>query len=157
MKRILPLALTFLLSSTAIPFAADVPHPSDTVTFKYIDATVAYERVRHAFPEISSVVTGIQVKKNTITLDLSAPRAEEVRTRLTAMDQRPKLIMLSAFVVETDEEHAHTTDRSAGKVLSRPTLFTKEGEPSVISERLSNGKYLKIIIQGRVIAGAVEK
>ena len=103
------------------------------------------------------MVTGIQVKKNTITLDLSAPRAEEVRTRLTAMDQRPKLIMLSAFVVETDEEHAHTTDRSAGKVLSRPTLFTKEGEPSVISERLSNGKYLKIIIQGRVIAGAVEK
>ncbi|MDB6117053.1 MAG: hypothetical protein JWO08_834 [Verrucomicrobiaceae bacterium] len=154
--RHLVLTLLFITVST---HAADAP-PNDTVPLKYIDALMAYEKVKSSYPEISAVVTAIQIGKNTIVLDTSDPRAQEVRQRLTAIDIKPKSMVLSTTIVETDEAHAQnsTLDPLVDKILSRPTAFVEEGKPTVIySKRGKDGKILKVIVIGRSIAEAESK
>lgn len=154
MHAITPLRLVLtLLFITALTHAADTP-PADAVPLKYIEATAAYEKVKATYPEISAVVTAIQIGKNTIVLDTSDPRAVEVRQRLTAIDLRPKSVILSTTIVETDEAHAQNPvlDPSADKILSRPTALVLEGKPAVIySKPGKDGKVLKVIVTGRSV------
>lgn len=152
MKKITCLFIALSLLTQVGNATPPANEATEEIAVSYLEATEAYRALKADYPEIAEIVRSIEIDKNSVTIRQGHPKIAEFKKSLAQLDRRPNQILLEAVVSEVSQ--------STGKeeVLSRPTLFTLEGQPATISlPSSSDDKELKITITSRSVPSIAKK
>ncbi|OYW29320.1 MAG: hypothetical protein B7Z47_04940, partial [Chthoniobacter sp. 12-60-6] len=127
------IALGGLIAAGSYWVKTEIPkHPTpptalneSRASLKYLDATLALDRIKAEHPELAGAVRHIETEGNSLVLDAASPSFAPLQKYLAMIDQRPEAILL----VGTMTESLPNSHAGSGKVISRPTVYTLLGTP----------------------------
>ena len=106
------------------------------IALKYLDATLALERINAEHPELAGGVRHVETESNSMVLDAASPSFEPLQKYLATIDQRPETILLEGVM----KLSLPNSPPGSGKLISTPMIYTQIGTPSRIQTVASDVK-----------------
>jgi tRNA A-37 threonylcarbamoyl transferase component Bud32 len=112
------------------------------IALKYMDATLALNRIKAEHPELANGVRHIETDGISMVLDAASPSFEPLQKFLALIDQPPEPITLEGTMTES----LPNSPAGSGRVISKPAVQTLLGTPAVIRMMGKDGAQIEFSI-----------
>ncbi len=113
------------------------------IALKYLDATLAIDRIKAEHPELAGGVRHVETEGNSMVLDAASPSFEPLQKYLEMIDQRPEAILLEGTMTET----LPNSPAGSGKLISKPMVYTQIGTAARFQTIAKDGLQIEFSIK----------